>query len=339
MPPILTTNCRQIPGRASSTRPPAISTTGAGYGDKNTHRGTIDTTHAWTVPPAQIAGDSEVALELEAAASIEQTPDIDLSLSCRTHFYVGGPPERGNANANVNSTAKQKTTHDKKTVKAKIGKGSKPGDELVLDITIHTPAGSASVDYKYQWDPAATAGTPGGGNTPTDNTGGGSTTTGGGGTQGTGSNTPGGKTPTEPANVTQMTIQAGTRTVKAGDTVIVPIWLIRGQGIANLNLNVTYKTAVAKTTGTLAKGNLLSQSMFEDEHGRERRRADRVRTEQGSRRAGHRHSGTDYVYGYRAAGRQHTAARGAYDRRAARPAANPRWRPSTAKSASWGPTA
>ncbi len=60
-----------------------------------------------------------------------------------------------------------------------------------------------------------------------------------------------------------MTVQAGTRTVKTGDTVSVPIWLIRGQGLGNLNLNLTYDAAVAQATGAFAKGNLLDQAMFE----------------------------------------------------------------------------
>jgi hypothetical protein len=238
-----------------------------GYGSKDTHRGSIESMHNWTVPPTQIAGDSEIALDLEAASTVKQTPDIDLGMPCRTHLYMYSR-EQGVAGANVGSTARQKSTHDKKTVKARVGKGGKANDELVINISAHAPSGSGIVDYVYWWDPTAPAVTSGGGKAspePPPGTG----TPPPGGSSGSPPSTPGGSitgpgsTTKEPADVSQMTIQAGTRTAKTGDTVIVPIWLIQGQGIANLNLNLKYNPAVAKATGTFAKGNLLTQSMFE----------------------------------------------------------------------------
>jgi hypothetical protein len=72
-----------------------------------------------------------------------------------------------------------------------------------------------------------------------------------------------GKSGKEPADTAQMTIQAGSRIAKVGDTVTIPIWLIHGQGVANLNMNLGYDAAVVKTTGTFAKGNLVPQALFE----------------------------------------------------------------------------
>jgi hypothetical protein len=72
-----------------------------------------------------------------------------------------------------------------------------------------------------------------------------------------------GKPSKEPADTTQLTIQAGSRIAKVGDTVTIPIWLIHGQGVANLNMNLGYDAAVVKATGAFAKGNLVPQALFE----------------------------------------------------------------------------
>lgn len=59
-----------------------------------------------------------------------------------------------------------------------------------------------------------------------------------------------------------MTIQAAQRRVIAGDTVLVPVWLIKGANVANINFQVTYNAAVAKPEGTIGKGNLLDNALF-----------------------------------------------------------------------------
>ena len=66
-----------------------------------------------------------------------------------------------------------------------------------------------------------------------------------------------------PATVTRMTLQAEKRSVKVGQTVTVPIWLLKTKSVANMNFNVRYDTAVAKATGSFSKGNLLGRAMFE----------------------------------------------------------------------------
>ncbi len=69
--------------------------------------------------------------------------------------------------------------------------------------------------------------------------------------------------PGEPARVEQMTLQAGTRRAQPGETVTVPVWLIRGQKVANINVNLRYDPKVAAVVGNVAKGNLLGSALFE----------------------------------------------------------------------------
>ncbi len=60
-----------------------------------------------------------------------------------------------------------------------------------------------------------------------------------------------------------MTLQAGRRSVRQGESVTVPIWLLKAQGVANLNFNIKYDANVAKAAGVIAKGNLLDKALFE----------------------------------------------------------------------------
>lgn len=66
----------------------------------------------------------------------------------------------------------------------------------------------------------------------------------------------------EPANVTGMTIQAGQRRVVTGGLVVVPIWLIKAENVANINFDVAYDAAVARPEGTIPKGNLLGGALL-----------------------------------------------------------------------------
>ena len=60
-----------------------------------------------------------------------------------------------------------------------------------------------------------------------------------------------------------MTLQAGKRSVKQGETVSVPIWLINGQGLIDMNFNLTYDANVAQSAGPIVKGNVLGGADFE----------------------------------------------------------------------------
>jgi hypothetical protein len=59
-----------------------------------------------------------------------------------------------------------------------------------------------------------------------------------------------------------MTLQAAQRRVAANDLVLVPVWLIRGENVANINFDLTYTASVARPEGTIAKGNLLDNALF-----------------------------------------------------------------------------
>ncbi len=68
---------------------------------------------------------------------------------------------------------------------------------------------------------------------------------------------PPGTTPT-----TAMTLLAENRKVLAGDMVLVPVWLVNGADVANINFTVGYEGNVAKPEGDPGKGNLLGEALF-----------------------------------------------------------------------------
>ncbi len=70
-------------------------------------------------------------------------------------------------------------------------------------------------------------------------------------------------------DVTTMTLQAGARRVKIGESVTVPVWLIKGAELANLNFNVSYDAQVAKCAGPIARGSLVPSSMLFEANGAE----------------------------------------------------------------------
>ncbi len=73
----------------------------------------------------------------------------------------------------------------------------------------------------------------------------------------------GGESVPEPnTNVTGMTIQAAQRQVITGDLVVVPVWLIKANNVANLNLQVTFDANVIRPEGAIGKGNLLDNALF-----------------------------------------------------------------------------
>ena len=63
-------------------------------------------------------------------------------------------------------------------------------------------------------------------------------------------------------NVYGMTLQIGSRRVQPGETITIPVWLIKGAGLANLNFNVIYDSAIAKTSGPVTAGSLLPFAML-----------------------------------------------------------------------------
>ncbi|MFQ5858678.1 MAG: hypothetical protein ACE5LU_24010 [Anaerolineae bacterium] len=71
----------------------------------------------------------------------------------------------------------------------------------------------------------------------------------------------------EPASVSRMTIQAGQRQVVEGQLVNVPVWLIKGADVANINFTIGYNAGVAAPEGDLIKGNLLANALFSSNSG------------------------------------------------------------------------
>jgi hypothetical protein len=66
----------------------------------------------------------------------------------------------------------------------------------------------------------------------------------------------------EPANVRAMTLQGGQRRVLPGGLVEIPIWLVNGANVANMNFTVAYDPAVAVIEGSSAQGFLLDQALY-----------------------------------------------------------------------------
>lgn len=72
-----------------------------------------------------------------------------------------------------------------------------------------------------------------------------------------------GSIPQPDTNVTNMTLQAARRFEVAGDTELIPFWLIKSQDLANLNFQITYDPNVIQPAGDITKGDLLDNALFE----------------------------------------------------------------------------
>lgn len=64
-----------------------------------------------------------------------------------------------------------------------------------------------------------------------------------------------------------MTLQAGKRQARSGETISVPVYLIRGAGVANMNFNVFYDPRVAIGQGAKKGGLIPSGAPFEQNSG------------------------------------------------------------------------
>ncbi len=84
-----------------------------------------------------------------------------------------------------------------------------------------------------------------------------------GGTPATTAPAPGPEPTPGPAAHTGMTLRAESRKAKAGETVTVPVWLLKGAGLVDLNFNLEYDASVVQPVGNVVKGNLLAGGDFE----------------------------------------------------------------------------
>ncbi len=51
--------------------------------------------------------------------------------------------------------------------------------------------------------------------------------------------------------------------MRAGEGVVVPVWLIKGPNVADLNFEILYDVAVVASEGAPVKGSLADRAMFE----------------------------------------------------------------------------
>ncbi len=66
----------------------------------------------------------------------------------------------------------------------------------------------------------------------------------------------------------RMTLLAETRKARTGETVTVPVWLLKGAGLIDMNFNLEYDASVVQAVGSVVKGNLLDGADFEANAGR-----------------------------------------------------------------------
>jgi hypothetical protein len=64
-----------------------------------------------------------------------------------------------------------------------------------------------------------------------------------------------------------LTLKAEKRTVKAGASVSVPLWLLKASRIGNINVQVQYDPKVVRVVGKAAKGNLIGGALFDTNPG------------------------------------------------------------------------
>lgn len=68
--------------------------------------------------------------------------------------------------------------------------------------------------------------------------------------------------PNNPPTVSRMTLWAQKRTAQSGQLVSLPIWLLKGADVANMNFNVTFNASIAKPEGDSTKGYVINDALF-----------------------------------------------------------------------------
>lgn len=135
------------------------------------------------------------------------------------------------------------------------------GAQLVLNGGAPTVTCGAS-EQPMQTLPPTASGTGG-------DTGGDTVGDAGGGTAAGATNVPGTTLPLPPfgsnepnTSLKGMTLQVAQRRVTAGELAMVPVWLVNGQGVANMNFDLTYDANVVRPEGTIVKGNLMDIALL-----------------------------------------------------------------------------
>jgi hypothetical protein len=81
----------------------------------------------------------------------------------------------------------------------------------------------------------------------------------------TGGNNPGTSPSTSPSDsplTSKMTLWAQKRKAQSGEMVMLPIWLLKGADVANMNFTASYAAAIAKPEGDVTKGYLLGDDLL-----------------------------------------------------------------------------
>lgn len=126
----------------------------------------------------------------------------------------------------------------------------------------------ALADYVARCVGEPTGGTPGGTGTGTDSDGDGipdnvDPDDDNDGIPDTRDNTPTGANTQPPSSVAERTLWAPTRIVRTGQRVLIPIWLLRPDGVANMDFEVAYDASVIEPLGNVVKGSLLGGARLE----------------------------------------------------------------------------
>lgn len=65
-----------------------------------------------------------------------------------------------------------------------------------------------------------------------------------------------------------LTLWAEKRTVKAGESVFVPLWLLKARRIGNLNVEISYDPRVVRAVEKATKGNMVGGALFDSNPGK-----------------------------------------------------------------------
>ncbi len=255
----------------------------------------------WTAPPGKLTPGEKVGMTL-MVLMVQGLPTHPLQeRSCNAGFGAGaiGPEQDGGdmgwrasgggtpegfANAKGEYSVLLYAKDPTGTRRTLEGEATVPGPglgsgKMHLTVVVALGSGMGGVVYNYAWSPTGTGANavphtplpdfpaePGPGPVPGP---GPTSVPGPGPTPVPGPGPAPGPVPTpvpgpgEPAPVDLTTLQVGRRNVRAGESVVVPVWLIKGPNVADLNFEIVYDVAVVASAGAAVKGALVDKAMFE----------------------------------------------------------------------------
>ena len=246
----------------------------------------------WTAIPVALRPGDKIPMTLRGVVADHPTWEKGFVGHCypliTAEFWRPGPDEwdriGGFTTGKVQfSSSDAKNKSGLAQITGTVPGGSEGGKLALVVAIVHPDQIRWDRQYVYTWDPAPfptsvpdpiPAGQTtleGGGGGGEGGTGVGEGGTGGGeggtagGEGGTGGGEGGGGGDDDPlkGQPAGMTLQADRRTVKVGGSVTVPIRMLNGRNVGNLDFKVTYDPAVVRPQGKAIRGNLLDNASMQ----------------------------------------------------------------------------